>query len=403
MRCAAALALAAMLAGCRSEVQVEGKAPDNAVESEPESATAARQLKLDAAAQQKAGIAVEQVSRRSIRETISATGQLVRNEDRTWHVGAIVDGRIVSVELNVGDPVRAGQVLARLHSHEVHDSRAAYEKALAELARLQSVEAQARRVRDRARRLFDLKAASQEQVEIAETDLRTAQANVKSAQSEVEKERVHLVEFLDVPLEEDHSGKQHEGDLIPIRSPAAGVLLERKVTPGSAVSAGEQVFTVSNLSSLWLLAAVNEADLANLRTGQPVTLRVRAYPDRQFRGRILKLGEELDPETRSLRVRVLVPNDAGRLKPEMFASVEIERGASREGLFVPEEAAQEIGGHRVVFVRTAPDTFEPRPIEVERVVNGEMEIIGGLSGGEKVVVKGSFLLKSQLLKNSLAE
>jgi membrane fusion protein, heavy metal efflux system len=391
------------LAGCKSEVKVEGSSsPQAGQPAGAERSAETRRVTLDTVSQERAGLLVEEVSRQGVRETISATGQLVRNEDQTWHVGAIAAGRIISVHANVGDDVRAGQVLARMHSHDVHDSRAAYQKAVAELSRLESIEAQARRVRDRAKRLLDLKAASIEQVENAETELRSAQANVVSARSEVEKERAHLVEFLEVPLQEDASGTNN-ADFIPIKAPASGTVLERKVTPGSAVTPGEQVFTLSNLSSLWLIASTNEADLAGLRVGQAVQLLVRAYPGRVFRGRILQLGEELDPTTRSLRVRVLVPNERSLLKPEMFASVEIERGGSRDGLFVPQSAAQEINGHRVVFVRTGPDTFEPRPIQINREVEGKMEVVAGLSPGDRVVTKGSFLLKSQLLKSSLAE
>jgi cobalt-zinc-cadmium efflux system membrane fusion protein len=395
-----ALLLLIPLTACKSEVAVEGSS--KGAGSNPDQDTRKPRVTLDVATQQRAGLVVEEVSRQGIRETISATGKLVRNEDQTWHVGAIADGRIMAVYANVGDAVQLGQVLARMHSHDVHDSRAAYQKAVAEVARLESIEAQARRIRDRAKRLFDLKAASLEQVENAETELRSAQANVVSARSEVQKERAHLVEFLEVPIEDDPS-PNGQADFIPIKAPASGIMLERKVTPGSAVSAGDEVFTISNLSSLWLLASINEADLSELRVGQTVRLLVRAYPGREFRGKILQLGEELDPTTRSLKVRVLVPNEAGRLKPEMFASAEIERTTSRDALFVAQAASQEIGGHRVVFVQTSVDTFEPRPIQVNREIDGRMEIVAGLSPGDRVVTKGSFLLKSQLLKSSLAE
>jgi cobalt-zinc-cadmium efflux system membrane fusion protein len=104
-----------------------------------------------------------------------------------------------------------------------------------------------------------------------------------------------------------------------------------------------------------------------------------------------------------LQVRVLVENAAGMLKPEMFAAAEIRRGGSRETLFVPEGAAQELNGARVVFVRTGADRFEPRPIEVRRTLNGMMEVANGVRPGDAVVVKGSFVLKSQLLKSSLEE
>jgi len=100
---------------------------------------------------------------------------------------------------------------------------------------------------------------------------------------------------------------------------------------------------------------------------------------------------------------VAVPNADGRLKPEMFATAEIERGLTREALFVPESAAQEVNGQRVVFVRKSARAFEPRPIQVARTEAGQMEVTEGLRPGDQVVVRGSFLLKSQLLKKSLEQ
>jgi cobalt-zinc-cadmium efflux system membrane fusion protein len=363
--------------------------------------TAAGTVTLDADAQKVAGIEVAELRPSTLPETVTATGQMVRNEDRTWHVGAITEGRVVQVLVNAGDPVREGQVLARLHSHEVHDSRADFRKAESELSRLQTLEAHARRLRDRAVRLFDLKAASHEQVDSAETELKTAEARVASGKTELEKARVHLTEFLEVSVEDEDKGGSKDHDYIPIKAPASGVVVERKATPGTVVTAGDQVFTITDMSSLWMIAAVNEADLGQLRPNQPLRIAVRAYPDQPFSGRVLRLGEALDPSTRTLQVRVLVPNKAGRLKPEMFATAEIDRGRSREALFIPESAVQDINGNRAVFVRTAAGEFAPRAIETGRAQDGRFEVLRGVNAGDQIVTKGSFVLKTQLLRSTL--
>ena len=156
-------------------------------------------------------------------------------------------------------------------------------------------------------------------------------------------------------------------------------------------------------SSLWMIAKVAEGDLAQLRAGQPVKVLVRAHPGRTFSGKILRLGEALDPTTRTLQVRVLVPNPGGLLKPEMYATAEIERSSSRQALYVAEGAVQDLHGSRVVFVRTAPDRFEARPIDAVRTLNGRVEVAAGLKPGDLVAVKGSFILKSQLLRSSMEE
>lgn len=355
---------------------------------------------LDEAAQQKAHLVIATIQARNAAETITAPGQLTINEDRTWHVGTIADGKVDTVLARVGDFVRAGQVLARIHSHDVHEARAAYREASVELARAQSGEAYALRLRDRAQRLFDLKAGSRQEVESAEAELRNARAQVAKAQAELEKEKVHVTDILRVPLN-DSGGHGEEG--IPISAPAAGVVLARKATVGSVVNAGDELFTLADLSTLWMIAAVSELDLSKLNSGQPVRLLVRAYPHQEFSGRILKLGEQLDPATRTLQVRIQVPNPRGLLKPEMFATAVLEQPGRRPSLFVPEAAVQEISGIPAVFVRRTADQFEPRPVKTGRRANGETEVIEGLRGGERVVVKGGFMLKSQMLKSALAE
>src|SRR5690606_725205 len=172
------------------------------------------------------GIAVVTADRRSIPEHTSATGQLTVNQERTWHIGAITTGRITDVFANVGDRVHAGQVLAHMHSHEVHDGRADYRRAQAELAQAKQLEEHALRLRDRARRLFELKAMAREQVDRAETEYRSAQSAVRTAETELQRHRIHLTEYLDVALEPNPAKGEH--DHIPIKAPAAGLVIDRK-------------------------------------------------------------------------------------------------------------------------------------------------------------------------------
>jgi cobalt-zinc-cadmium efflux system membrane fusion protein len=150
-----------------------------------------------------------------------------------------------------------------------------------------------------------------------------------------------------------------------------------------------------------MIANVNEADLAHLRPGQVVRVAVRAYPDRKFSGRVLRLGEQLDAATRTLRVHVLVPNQHGLLKPEMFATAEIDRPGTRDSIVIPDSALQDLNGHQVVFVRVAPDRFAVRPVQTAPAGAGQVEVVAGLRGNEPVVVKGAFVLKSHLLRSSL--
>jgi cobalt-zinc-cadmium efflux system membrane fusion protein len=179
--------------------------------------------------------------------------------------------------------------------------------------------------------------------------------------------------------------------------------MTRNVTQGTVVQPAGELFVLSDLSTLWMIAALNEEFLARVREGMPVSVYVQAYPNRPFRGRIGQLGEELDATTRTVRVRVDVPNERGLLKPEMYATAEIELGGTERALFVPQEALQEVNGQTVVFVRRHAERFEVRPVQPGRTLGSAVEIAGGIQAGDAVVTRGTFLIKSQLLKSSLEE
>jgi membrane fusion protein, heavy metal efflux system len=373
--------------------------PETQAESEPtkaEPAKAVGVISLDAEGQRAAGIAVEPVTSKSIALAISAPGQLMFDEDRSWSTGSVADGRVADINAKLGDEVKAGQVLATIHSHEVHDSRAELASAEQEVERAQSAEALAVRQRDRAERLYKLTAISREQLENAEQELRNAETATRQAKIAAAKARTHLIEYLDIKPESTE-------DEIPIRAPASGVVIDRKATAGTVVSTGQELFRIADPRSLWLIAAVNESDLPALRIGQSVRVTVRAYEGRAFNGRILRLGEQLDPETRTLKVRVQVPNPGTLLKPGMFASVDVQRESSRTALFIHGAAVQDVNGQSAVFVETKPGTFTVRPVLLGQTRDGNVEVTSGLQAGDRVVTKGSFILKSQLLKGSLAE
>lgn len=385
-----ALSLAS-LTSCRKQ---DAPAPVKAAKAAPGS------VLLPAAEQRDAGLAVRPVELRSVPQILHVTGRLALNENRTWRVGAVTDGRVVEVDANPGDVVSAGQVLARLHTHEIHEARAMYRKALADLSAAKQSEAYAAKARDREKRLYGLKAASLAQVETAETMLKASQTATVNAEAEVERTRRHLVDFLDVSAEDSNSA---DGDLIPIKSPASAVILSRSVTPGTVVQPSTEAFVLSDLHSLWMIASVNEEFLPKLRVGMPVQVFVRAYGDYPFSASIQHVGEVLDATTRTVMVRIEIPNQGAKLKPEMYAIGDIALGGSEPGMFIPESAPQEVNGQNSVFVQIDADHFQVRPIESGRTIEGALQVIHGLNPGEKVVTQGTFVLKSQLLKSSLSE
>jgi multidrug efflux pump subunit AcrA (membrane-fusion protein) len=364
---------------------------------------AAGTIVLDQIEQQKGHVVVEPVHAKDVPVALTVPGRLTFSEDRTWRVGAIATGRVEDLRALLGDSVRADQLLGHIHSHEVHEARAGYEQAMVELDRARSTEAYAKERRDRAQRLFDLKAGSRQDLETAEVELQNAQAAIAKARSELEKERAHLAIFR-IPLDPPGAERQRaEEDDIPIFAPASGLVVERKATVGSVVNVGEELFAISDTSTLWMIGAANETDLAELHPGQLVHLQVRAYPGREFTARVLKLGEQLDPATRTLQIRIAVPNPQGLLKPEMYATANVRQTGRSSALYLPDEAIQDIDGVPVVFVRRGQNDFEARTIKTGQHVEGETEILEGLRPGEAVAVMGSFLLKSQMLKSAIQD
>ncbi len=405
MKYLAAAVIALLLAACSKP-----PAPPEPARPQAKGATDAPKLvELDAASLKEVALAIAPVIQRSIPLTVRANGRLTTNENTTWRVGSVTDGRIIIADAKVGDRVTKGQVLARMHSHDIHESRALYRKAVSDLNRLKSGVEFATRQRDRLTRLYTMKAASQEQLDSSENELKIAKSAVTNAEIEVNRTRLHLVEFLEVSAdgseqhEHDASTELHLEDLIPVRAPAAGIVLTRSITPGAVVTAANDLYTICDLSTIWAIAAVQEEHLAKLRPGMAATITVQAYPDRTFRGRVIKIEDSLDAETRTVPVRVEIDNRPGLLKPEMYATVELAAGGSLPALFVPQESVQDVNGQPTIFIEKKPGQYEPRSVETGRPLDGLLQILRGLQGGERVVAAGSFILKSQLLKSSLSE
>jgi len=366
---------------------------------------------LSPAAQQEGEIDTQPAKATSEPEMLRVSGRIALADNRTWRVGIRTDGLVVGVFAGVGDFVRKGQVLARYHADEVRDSRAALHAAQADLARTQAAATLAQRNLERAGTLLELKAASQQQVDQARQDAVAAESAARSAEAEVDRLKDLLEDDLRVPAEAKPGDET--ADQVPIIAPASGFILEKNVTLGKAIDTMDDTFVIGDLSELWMLASVRQDQLASLRIGQPARVTVAgalpaatgrgAAAQSTFVGRIANLGQTLDPQTRTMQVRIVLSNAGNQLRPEMLATAEIPAGPPRQTVLVPSDALQQLDGQDVVFVRTAPDRFTVRPVQVGETHNGDTPILQGVKGGEDVVVKGSFVLKSQLLKATLEE
>ncbi len=334
-------------------------------------------------------------------DLLRVKGKIALADDHTWRVGVRTPGMVVLVYAGLGDYVHKGQILARYHADEVRDSRAQYRSALSELDRAKAAAAQAQRNRDRAQKLLELKAGSIQQVELTQQDLMSAQAVVKKAEIEVERGRDLLEDDLRVPADPPPNRKDETEDEVPIIAPGDGYVIEKNVTPGRTVDLTSVTFVIGDLAKVWMLASVRQEDLAKLREGQAASVSLAGINGTAYRGKIVNLGQEFDPATRMIQVRIELNNPGGRLRPEMLADAQIPFGGGRRMVLVPSDAIQQINGQDVVFVRTAPDRFSVRPVQVGETADGQAPILQGIQAGDMVAIRGSFILKSQLLKATL--
>ena len=368
-----------------------------APETGPEKTAEAGAVVLGEEARRDAGITVETVKRLTRADRLEAPGVLALDEARTARIGSLVEGNVTAVMAEVGDRVTAGQRLAHLHSHVIHDAWADYRKAVADRRRRETELAYAALSAERAARLLQARAISVQERQRAEADRVAAAEELDRAKTEVRRSEEAL-EHLGITSGEDPSGEK--GEEIPVKSPFAGVVLEKKITAGTAVTPGAPLFVVSDLGSLWALAEIDETKLRLVRAGETAEIRVSAWPDEVFRGRVTFVGDAVNPKTRRVMVRCQVPNAGGRLKPEMYASIAMGESAPRPILAVPARSVQEIDGKTVVFVPGAAGRFTRREVTVGTESDGWVEVASGLQEGEKVASDGSFLLKSELLKGT---
>jgi cobalt-zinc-cadmium efflux system membrane fusion protein len=181
------------------------------------------------------------------------------------------------------------------------------------------------------------------------------------------------------------------------------VITAAQAAPGEVVDAASELFSVADLSRVYVAGQVYEKDLGRVQVGQPATILVAAYPDLRFPGRVASISALLDPQTRTIAVRVEVMNSGERLRLDMFASVELPTATKRNVLAVPTEAIQQVEGKATVFLRQDSTHFIARSIQLGTTVGGLTEVAGGLVAGETVVTKGAFQVKSALLSKELGE
>ena len=355
---------------------------------------------LGDAAAREAGLVVEAAKTVTRREQLEAPGVLALDERRTARIGSPVDGKVIEVFVEIGDRVPQGKELAHMIGPVVHEAWAAYRIAIAERRKAQNDLKFAVQTDDRAKRLFADKAVSEQEVQRANANRVSAEEALNIVDTEVRRSEEEL-EHLGITNSEDPSGET--GEQIPVKAPLSGVVLEKLITEGTAVTPGTPLFVVSDLSSLWALAEIDETSISHVKAGVPVEVSVSAYPGETFTGTITWVADMVNPKTRRVTVRCALPNAQGRLKPEMYATVMLGEGEPRPVVVVPSSAIQDIDGKPVVFIEEGQGRYRQRSVTVGPERGGTVEVRSGLRDGERIVVAGAFLLKSELLKSTTPE
>lgn len=351
-------------------------------EKKDEHAEGESELTLTSEEAERAGIKVEAMKAQALGETVVVTATIQPDSDRLARVAPRIEGRIISASAKLGDRVRAGQTLARLDSVEVGEAHAAWTQAQAELRIAEA----------------DFKRAESLNAEeiIPRKDYLRAQADRDKAAAAVRNaaDRLRLLGGVQTA-----SGSAVAG--FAVAAPFAGTVIEKKVTLGQLGSPSEPMFTIADLSRVWIQADLPEAALAKVRIGANAKVTVPAYPGETFTGRVGHIGAMLDKDTRTIAARIEVANADGRLKPGMFATATIEvAGDKRDVISLPDAAIVLLGGQPTVFV-FEQGAYEARQVEPGERIGGRTVLKSGVKAGDQVVTSGTYALKARKLKSQL--
>jgi multidrug efflux pump subunit AcrA (membrane-fusion protein) len=370
----------------------------------------------------KAGVDVKKVDRGPVVESVSANGEIAYDETRFASLSSRLPGTVWRVEKNVGDRVRAGEVLALVDAAEVGQAKTELIQALAKEALQQ----------DSLKRLESIAdIVSGRQIQEAQGALYQARARLLSAQQSLgnlgltvnvdslrgmsEEKLSQNLRLLGIPeqLAERFNAEETTANLLPIKAPLDGVVVARQAVAGEVVDASRVIFQLADVSRMWLTLNVSVADAARLALGQPVRFRPDGSKD-EIQGTLIWISTTADQQTRMVTVRSELLNPNGQLRNKMFGSGRIILREESEAIVVPKEAVHTEGCCQLVFVRDkryfdkdSPKVFHVRTVRVggesEKFNEKFTEILAGVLPGEVVATKGSDVLRAELSKNNLGE
>jgi membrane fusion protein, heavy metal efflux system len=365
----------AALAGCGSD---QRSASEMTSYSAKESKSATPEL-FTIPQEQMSHVQVVTIQPVKLTRTLRLTGAVAFNAFSTTPVITQVGGPVSRILVVPGERVKQGQPLLDVSSPDYSVLLAAYLKA-------KDTYRVADKNYDRAKDLFEHHAISDRDLLQAESDRNQAQADLFSTEQGLK--------VLGITNPDSLLAKMPSGAEVPLLAPISGEVVERLVAPGQVLTAGTtQAFTISDMSTVWVLANVYQGDLAYVKNGDDVTVQTDSYPD-TFHGKISFVSPALDPATRTLQARIVVQNPGEKLKRDMYVTVNVIAGAIQNAIAVPDASVlRDDENHPFVYVATASNQFGRRQVEIGQSQGGQTQVLKGLSPGEKVVGDGSLFLQ----------
>lgn len=366
-------------------------------------------VRMELLAQRNIDLRTEVAETRSVVQTIRTTGAIGPNETRLGHIRALTAGRILTVNVLIGDRVRAGQPLAVYDNIELGELIGQYGVELANLEKGKAEANVARRSVDRANNLVELGAVARAELERRRAEYAIALSSIETQKAQLARveEKMHRFGLNERQVHEmiqpGATQTHREVSQTTLVAPFGGILTKVDVVPGETVDATRELFTVADLSTVWVQADIYEKDIAAIRKGVEARMSVDAYPGQTFRGRITYISNTLDPKTRTTKVRCEVLNPDERLRLDMFATIDIPTPTGRQAVMVPAAAALQINDRPIIFVRINDTDFQRRALQPGAKDGDWIEAVSGVIPGEKIVTTGSFQLKSLLLREQIGE
>ena len=350
--------------------------------SQPSSATQAAQDPNLVMANESllAQIKISEVSQSDVSDILRVAGQIDFDEQALTRIGASVTGRVTQINAQLGNEVKKGDTLALINSSELSNSQLAYLKARSE-------KEFHRRTVQRAKTLFEADVISAAELQRRESEYEVASAQTRAAQDQLRVLGVNLKAM------EELATTGAIDSVASVMATIKGVVVERKVTTGQVVQPADVLFTVADLSRVWAVAQVPEQQVAQVKVGQSVRIEVPALQNEQLLGKLIYVGQTVNPETRTVLVRTELDNTSGRLKPSMLASMLIESTPKKQ-LVIPTSAVVREQDADYVFVQEKSGVFRLKPVRLTSEHNGQRVVLDGLSQGVKIVSDGAFHLNN---------